>query len=113
MDFVKVDDILAPRLYGIHADENKQIRQAIDKCGRDMVLSLSPGPAPVEHSELFRDNANVAYDRRLLGYLEASLCFCILCSDQNVKRHSGAAYLQQSTKLLFPQIRMHYTGSIS
>lgn len=59
VDFVKVDDIAASRLYGIHADEIKMIRRAIDRCGRPMVLSLSPGPAPLDHAELLRDNANM------------------------------------------------------
>ncbi|RIX59545.1 glycoside hydrolase family 27 protein [Paenibacillus nanensis] len=59
VDFVKVDDIAASRLYGIHAEEIQMIRRAIDKCGREMVLSLSPGPAPLEYAELLRDNANM------------------------------------------------------
>ncbi|MCR2806871.1 glycoside hydrolase family 27 protein [Paenibacillus soyae] len=59
VDFVKVDDIAASRLYGIHAEEIRMIRRAIDKCGRDMVLSLSPGPAPLDHAELLKDNANM------------------------------------------------------
>ncbi|MNN23166.1 Alpha-galactosidase A precursor [compost metagenome] len=35
------------------------IRKAIDRCGRDMVLSLSPGPAPLEHAESLKANANM------------------------------------------------------
>nr|WP_246245929.1 glycoside hydrolase family 27 protein [Paenibacillus lemnae] len=59
VDFVKVDDIAASRLYGIHGREIEMIRKAIDRCGRDMVLSLSPGPAPVDHEELLNRNANM------------------------------------------------------
>ncbi|ANY70802.1 alpha-galactosidase [Paenibacillus sp. BIHB 4019] len=59
VDFVKVDDIAASRLYGIRADEISMIRQAIDSCGRPMVLSLSPGPAPVEHAEELTAGANM------------------------------------------------------
>jgi len=59
VDFVKVDDIAASRLYGIHTDEIKLIRRAIDNCGRKIVLSLSPGPAPLEHADLLRDHANM------------------------------------------------------
>lgn len=56
VDFVKVDDIADSRLYGIHHREITMIRKAIDHCGRPMVLSLSPGPAPVDHSAgLIRD----------------------------------------------------------
>jgi hypothetical protein len=59
VDFVKVDDIAASRFYHIHDREIEMIRTAIDRCGRDMVLSLSPGPAPLEYKELFVKNANM------------------------------------------------------
>ncbi len=59
VDYVKVDDIAASRLYGIHTDEIRMIREAIDKCGRKMVLSLSPGPAPRDETELLAANANM------------------------------------------------------
>lgn len=35
------------------------LRKAIDRCGRDMVLSLSPGPAPVSEHEHLAANANM------------------------------------------------------
>jgi hypothetical protein len=59
VDFVKVDDIAASRLYGIHDKEIEMIRKAINHCGRPMVLSLSPGPAPREEAELLTANANM------------------------------------------------------
>ncbi|HHV27988.1 MAG TPA: glycoside hydrolase family 27 protein [Tissierellia bacterium] len=59
VDFVKVDDIAASRLYGMHKEEIKMIRKAIEQCGRDMVLSLSPGPAPLEEAEFLGENANM------------------------------------------------------
>lgn len=59
VDFVKVDDIAASRLYGAHLAEIELIRRAIDRCGRPMVLSLSPGPAPVEQADAFEANANM------------------------------------------------------
>ncbi|MDC3416855.1 glycoside hydrolase family 27 protein [Aquibacillus salsiterrae] len=59
VDFVKVDDIADSKLYSAHTEEIKAIRKAIDHCGRDMVLSLSPGPAPLEHASLFEENANM------------------------------------------------------
>ncbi|GAA4875930.1 glycoside hydrolase family 27 protein [Paenibacillus vulneris] len=59
VDFVKVDDIAASRLYGTHLAEIEMIRKAMDRCGRPMVLSLSPGPAPVEYSDRFEANANM------------------------------------------------------
>ena len=59
VDYVKVDDIADSLLYGIQLDEIQLIRKAIDKCGRPMVLSLSPGPAPLEHAEELKENANI------------------------------------------------------
>ncbi|WP_078553526.1 glycoside hydrolase family 27 protein [Bacillus alkalicellulosilyticus] len=59
VDFIKVDDIADSRLYGIHIPEIELIRKAIDQCGRNIVLSLSPGPAPVEHAEELKANANM------------------------------------------------------
>lgn len=59
VDFVKVDDIGASRLYHFHGDEIALIREAIDGCGREMVLSLSPGPAPVEKAEFLKEHATM------------------------------------------------------
>ena len=39
LDFVKVDDMSRP----YHTAEIEAVRKAIDKCGRTIVLSLSPG----------------------------------------------------------------------
>lgn len=54
VDFVKVDDICRvdydrSSTYAAWR-EVELIRSAIDNCGRDMVLSLSPGPASIEDS---------------------------------------------------------------
>jgi hypothetical protein len=48
LDFVKVDCI-ADHPYKL--SEIRQISQAIHKAGRPMVLSLSPGPASLDHAE--------------------------------------------------------------
>ncbi len=56
VDFVKVDDICR----NWHNEgEITLIRNAIDNCGRDMVLSLSPGPARIEQAEFLKENANM------------------------------------------------------
>jgi alpha-galactosidase len=44
LDFVKVDDLSAPRFHG---PETEAIRKAIDKTGRKIVFSTSPGATPV------------------------------------------------------------------
>jgi alpha-galactosidase len=59
VDLVKVDDICASRLYVSHQPEIAMIREAIDRCGRPMVLSLSPGPAPLEHAASLASRANM------------------------------------------------------
>ena len=59
VDFLKVDDIADSKLYGTHTGEIELIRKAIDRCGRPMVLSLSPGPAPIESGTFFQRHANM------------------------------------------------------
>jgi len=46
VDFVKVDDISRP--YHQHKTELEAIRKAIDRTGRAIVLSLSPGETPLD-----------------------------------------------------------------
>lgn len=63
VDFVKVDDICNTEFkpydsYSAKA-EIELIRRAIDNCGRDIVLSLSPGPASLEVAEHLCENANM------------------------------------------------------
>jgi len=54
-----LDDIADSKLYGTHTGEIELIRKAIDGCGRPMVLSLSPGPAPIDSGTFFQRNANM------------------------------------------------------
>ncbi len=54
-DFIKVDDIARP----YHKGEIEMIRKAIDQCGRPMVLSLSPGAAPLSEAVNLIKNANM------------------------------------------------------
>lgn len=63
VDFVKVDDICITEfkphdLYSAKG-EIEMIRKAIDKCGRPIVLSLSPGPALLEQAEHLSRHANM------------------------------------------------------
>lgn len=59
VDFLKVDDIASSTLFGCHKKEIEAIRQAIDKTGRPIVLSLSPGPADVRNGAFLQENANM------------------------------------------------------
>ena len=55
LDFIKVDDLSVP----YSAAEIEMIRKAIDKCGRPIVFSTSPGPTERSHAEHIRINANM------------------------------------------------------
>lgn len=57
VDFVKVDDIA--REYPHCKREIEMISEACQNAGRDMVLSLSPGPAPIEQAEHLKQYANM------------------------------------------------------
>ena len=63
VDFVKVDDICNTNLYENNPysaeKEIEMIRLAMDRCGRPMVLSLSPGPAVIEKAWHLRKHANM------------------------------------------------------
>lgn len=55
VDFVKVDDIANHYAQG----EIELIKKAIEKTGREMVLSISPGPAPIEKAEHLKQYVNM------------------------------------------------------
>lgn len=55
VDFIKVDDIARP----YHAEEIEGYRKAISRCGRPMVLSLSPGETPLHDSAHVRRYADM------------------------------------------------------
>ncbi len=57
VDFVKCDDIA--REYPHCQREIELISEACRHCGRDIVLSLSPGPAPLEQAEHLKRYANM------------------------------------------------------
>lgn len=63
VDFIKVDDICHSRLdpyrpySGRH--EVEMLHRAIEKCGRSIVLSLSPGPAVIEGAAHYCRHANM------------------------------------------------------
>lgn len=63
VDFVKVDDIanteFKPAAPYSARLEIEAIRRAIDNCGRQIVLSLSPGPAPISEAWHLKKHANM------------------------------------------------------
>ncbi len=63
VDFVKVDDICNTNMYPDNPysaeKEIEMISLAIERCGRPMVLSLSPGPAVIEKAWHLKKYANM------------------------------------------------------
>ena len=60
VDFIKVDDIAYSTIYrDSHRKDIEGIRKAIDKTGRDIVLSLSPGPARLQDGSFLQKTANM------------------------------------------------------
>ncbi len=63
VDYIKCDDIANTEFkpYAPYSakEEIEMIRKAIDNCGRKMVLSLSPGPAPVSEYKHLQQNAEL------------------------------------------------------
>ena len=63
VDFVKCDDICNTNLYRENQysarHEIEMIHKAIDDCGREIVLSLSPGPALIEKAWHYEKYANM------------------------------------------------------
>lgn len=57
VDFIKCDDIA--REMPQAESELIMLSEALHSCGREMVLSLSPGPAPLEKAELFKQVSNM------------------------------------------------------
>jgi len=55
VDFIKVDDLSRP----YHQGEIELIRNAIDNCGRHIVLSTSPGETPADKADHVRNHANM------------------------------------------------------
>lgn len=55
VDFIKIDDLSRP----YHLKEIELIRNAIDQCGRPIVLSTSPGETPIDNAEHVSNHANM------------------------------------------------------
>ena len=106
VDFVKCDDIA--REYPRCEREIELISEARDKCGRDIVLSLSPGPAPLEHAEHLKRYANMwritddFWDdwRLLLNMFERAEKWCV---------HAGPGHWPDADMLPVGALRQDYS----
>lgn len=63
VDFIKCDDICDTWMYRELPfsgwEETRMLHEAIDKCGRPIVLSLSPGPAHIDRAWQYCEYANM------------------------------------------------------
>jgi len=55
VDFIKADDMSCP----YHRAEIEMLRKSIDRCGREMLLSLSPGPSDIANAEHIKANSEM------------------------------------------------------
>ncbi len=106
VDFIKCDDIA--REFPHVKEELLMIADALKHCGREMVLSLSPGPAPLEQAELFKEISNMwrmtddfwdTWDA-LYAMFERGEKWCI---------HSGAGHWPDADMLPVGPIRQDYS----
>ena len=58
VDYIKCDDIARP-YNEVQTAEIEALRKAIDKCGRPIVLSLSPGATPIDAGPHVMEHANL------------------------------------------------------
>jgi alpha-galactosidase len=68
VDFIKADNMLDP----LHADEIEALSRAINKTGRPIVLSLSPGPAQSKTLAFSPATRKCGASRTILGSLAGS-----------------------------------------
>ena len=105
VDYVKCDDIA--REYPHCKREIELISEACRTCGRDIVLSLSPGPAPLAEAEHLKANANLwritddFWDewRLLKGMFEKARDWCI---------HAGPGHWPDADMLPVGALRQDY-----
>ena len=109
VDFIKVDDIA--RELPHEEEELIMLSEALHSCGRDMILSLSPGPALIEKAELYKQTANMwritddFWDKWELLYamFERAEKWCI---------HTGAGHWPDADMLPIGPILQDYDKSI-
>ena len=105
VDYVKVDDIA--REYPHCQREIELISEVCRNCGREMVLSLSPGPAPLERAEHLKQHAHLwritddFWDewRLLRGMFERAEKWCV---------HAGPGHWPDADMLPIGALRQDY-----
>lgn len=109
VDFIKCDDIAREMPH--EQSELIMISEAIKNCGRDMIFSISPGPAPLDKAELFKQTADMwritddFWDdwQLLYNMFERTEKWCT---------HSGAGHWPDADMLPIGPIKQDYDRSI-
>lgn len=105
VDFVKCDDIAREMPH--EEEELILLSEALRSCGRDMVLSLSPGPAPLEKAELFKQVSNMW---RITDdfWDEWSALYAMFEKAEKWCTHTGAGHFPDADMLPIGPIRQDY-----
>lgn len=109
VDFIKCDDIA--RELPHEEDELVMLSEALRSCGREIVLSLSPGPALLEKAELYKQVSNMwritddFWDNWQLLYNMFERC-------EKWSIHNGAGHWADADMLPIGAIKQDYDPSI-
>lgn len=110
VDFVKCDDIA--RELPKEESELIMLSNSLKNCGRDMVLSLSPGPALLEKAELYKQVSNMwritddFWDNWQLLYNMFERC-------EKWAPHNGAGHWADADMLPIGYIKQDYSPDIT
>ena len=110
VDFIKCDDIA--RELPHEESELVMLSEALHSCGRDMVLSLSPGPALLEKAELYKQVSNMwritddFWDKWSLLYNMFERC-------EKWSIHNGAGHFADADMLPIGAIKQDYDPDIT
>ena len=109
VDFIKCDDIC--RELPHEEKELVMLSDALHSCGRDMVLSLSPGPALLEKAELYKQISNMW---RITDdfWDKWELLYDMFSRAQKWCTHSGAGHWPDADMLPIGPILQDYDKSI-
>lgn len=110
VDFIKCDDIA--RELPKEESELIMLSDSLKNCGRDMVLSLSPGPALLEKAELYKQVSNMwritddFWDNWQLLYNMFERC-------EKWAPHNGAGHWADADMLPIGYIKQDYSPDIT
>ena len=105
VDFIKCDDIC--RELPHEEAEMVMLSEALNGCGREMVLSLSPGPALLEKAELYKQVANMW---RITDdfWDDWKLLYAMFERTEKWSIHAGAGHYPDADMLPIGPIRQDY-----